>query len=118
MNSFFLSHRIFLYHNLGLKIPTVVPLLEDSDSVETLLSNSLPSSACKDPHSAAKAIIERLGKVGCKTALRLAERAAAACTANTDDDNELGGRQLSALSQILDDLVGDEVTAQQLCEVM
>lgn len=106
-----------------------MPLLEDAYSVETLLSNSLPSTVM-DPNSSAKAIIERLGKVGCKTALRLAERAAAVASggasggfqsttdASGEGDNDHGKKQLSALSQILDDLVGDDVTAQQLCEVI
>lgn len=114
-----------------------MPLLDDAVSVETLLSYSLASTV-KDPKSVATAIVERLGKVGCKTALRLAERAVAAASVgdgggflsttdtdgpDTDNDDgdgnsELGKRQLSALSRILDDLVGDEVTAQQLCEVI
>jgi len=111
------THRIF-----GPK--KVVPLLEDVVSVSTLLSDSLPSTV-EDPEGMAEAIIKKLGSVGCKTALRLAERAitAAARDGSRGDNDTQGGElvgtvQLSALSDILDDLVGDEVTAQQLCEVI
>lgn len=67
----------------------------------------------------AESIISRLGSVGCKTALRLAERAVAtAGSAPGLDGDELEAAQQSALDEILDDLVGDEVTAQKLCEVL
>jgi hypothetical protein len=63
-------------------------------------------------------IIDRLGNVGCKTALRLAERAvASAGRASAVEGKELEKAQLSALAEILDDLAGDEVTAEKLCEV-
>jgi hypothetical protein len=51
--------------------------------------------------------------------LRLAERAVG--TAERVDglnDNELESAQLSALDEILEDLAGDEVTGQKLCEVL
>jgi len=73
----------------------------------------------------ASAMIDRLGSVGCKTALRLAERAVAATAAsdveigaNYINQTDLGRRQVTALLQILDDLAGDESTAQNLCEVI
>lgn len=63
-------------------------------------------------------IIDRLGNVGCKTALRLAERAVAtAGRASNVTGEELEKAQLSSLAEILDDLAGDEVTAEKLCEV-
>lgn len=66
-----------------------------------------------------ESIIRRLGNVGCKTALRLAERAVG--TAERVDGlngDEVESAQLSALDEILEDLAGDEFTAQKLCEVL
>jgi hypothetical protein len=57
-------------------------------------------------------IIQRLGQVGVKTALRLVERAIASASGGDESS------QLSALEQILDDLAGDEVTAKNLCEII
>lgn len=57
-------------------------------------------------------MIDSLGSVGCKTALRLAELAV-----STSDDND-GQAQLDALTEILNDLAGDELSAQRLCEVI
>lgn len=62
-------------------------------------------------------IIEQLGEVGCKTALRLAERAVVSASTRTSDNACQEQMQLDALAQILDDLAGDEVTAGKLCEV-
>jgi hypothetical protein len=61
----------------------------------------------------AELIIDRLGKVGCKTALRLAERAVSSAEIPGG-----GAAQLRAMATILDDLVGDEATAERLCEVL
>lgn len=97
---------------------SVVPLLSDAESVRTLLSDSLFSGSVVNVSVMAELIIGRLSTVGCKTALRLAERAVA--TAGREDDlkgDDLGSAQLAALDEILDDLAGDEVTAQKLCEV-
>ncbi len=97
----------------------VVPLLTDAESVRQLLSDSLPSLSASNVDCMSESIIRRLGNVGCKTALRLAERAVG--TAERVDglnDNELEAAQLSALDEILEDLAGDEVTAQKLCEVL
>jgi hypothetical protein len=63
-------------------------------------------------------IIDRLGSVGCKTALRLTELAVATVErGGPPNEEELGTAQLDALSMILDDLAGDEVTSDKLCEV-
>ena len=55
-------------------------------------------------------MIEHLGQVGCKTAAAVAERAS--------DAVDLEKAQLSALAEILDDLSGDQVTAERLCVVI
>ena len=66
----------------------------------------------------AEMIIERLGSVGCKTALRLTELAVASVErAGPTNEEELGTAQLDALSMIFDDLAGDEATSAKLCEV-
>jgi len=49
----------------------VVPLLRETDSVQTLLRDSL-SDSISNVDAMAELMIERLGEVGCKTALRLA----------------------------------------------
>ena len=91
----------------------VVPLLSDVDSVQKLLSDCL-SGQVVDPHSISAAMVRRLGKLGTKTALRLAERAVS--TAGSSDD--MKSAQLSAMESILDDMAGDEALAAKVCEVM
>ena len=59
-------------------------------------------------------MVRRLGKLGTKTALRLAERAVS--TAGSSDD--MKSAQLSAMESILDDMAGDEALAAKVCEVM
>jgi len=96
----------------------VVPLLSDVESVQRLLSDCL-SDQVQDATSLSEIIISRLGKVGCKSALRLAERAVftAGMQQNTSSD-EMKSAQLSALESILDDLAGDEAMATKECEVI
>jgi len=96
--------------------------------VRTLLSDSLlaSESAIVNVNAMADLIVEQLGEVGCKTALRLAERAVASAAAsaatksssNDGDDDNQEQAQLDALALVLDDLVGDQVTAGKLCEVI
>jgi SpoVK/Ycf46/Vps4 family AAA+-type ATPase len=97
----------------------VVPLLSASKDVQKLFKDSLEVSV-KNADSMADLIIDRLGTVGCKTALRLAERAVATAArqqvGETDDDDRMEEAQLNALAAILEDLAGDEVTAEKLCE--
>jgi AAA+ lid domain len=93
----------------------VVPLLSDAASVRKLFSDSLEVDVVNaDPM--ADLIIDRLGNVGCKTALRLAERAVATAAVHATDGDDMEA-QLNALMGILDDLAGDDVTAAKLCEV-
>ncbi|KAL7527304.1 hypothetical protein ACHAXR_003788, partial [Thalassiosira sp. AJA248-18] len=89
----------------------VVPLLSDVDSVQKLLSDCLADQVV-DALSLSEAIISRLGKVGSKTALRLAERAIFTASHETES------AQLSALDSILEDLAGDEALAAKVCEVI
>ena len=90
----------------------VVPLLSHSGSVQKLLSDSL-SDHVLDAKSFSERMIGRLGKVGCKDALRLAERAISTAglqqIKSSPDERKLS--QLSALDSILEDLAGDEALA-------
>ena len=56
-------------------------------------------------------MINRLGNVGTKEALRLAERAIFTSSDGTKS------AQLSAMESILNDLAGDEALATKVCEV-
>lgn len=96
----------------------MVPLLSDAESVKTLLSDGLFPGSVENVEPMAELIIDRLGSVGCKTALRLAERAVATAGMRTEPDStDTGKFQLEILAEILEDLAGDEVTAEKLCEV-
>ena len=94
----------------------VVPLLSDSKSVQLLFAESL-DVAVVNAAPMADLIIDRLGTVGCKTALRLAERAVGTAGVRAGDGDDMEEAQLNALKGILDDLAGDDLTAQHLCEV-
>ena len=89
---------------------TVVPLLSDVDSVQKLLNDCLPNQVA-DTSSLSEAMINSLGNVGTKEALRLAERA----IFTSSDETKLA--QLSAMEGILNDLAGDEALATKVCEV-
>jgi hypothetical protein len=100
-----------------LSVLLVVPLLSDSDSLRKLLSDCM-SGLVVNVDPMADLIIDRLGNVGCKTALRLTELAVAtAGRAINVTGEELEKTQSSALAEILDDLAGDEVTTEKLCEI-
>lgn len=94
---------------------TVVPLLSKSEEVKKLIEDAeLPGLMDAEPIS--KLIIERMGSVGCKTALRLAERAIS--TAAHDDSKEsTKSAQVAALELILDDLTSDEALTGNICQV-
>ena len=97
----------------------IVPLISDVDSLSQLLSDGSETSglaiASSDlPTTFATMMVDQLGPIGCKTALRLMERAVSVAGPGGSD---LAKRQTEALSAILDDLVGDEEAAQQVCEV-
>lgn len=64
-------------------------------------------------------MINSLGKVGCKAALRLAERAIfTAGMQQSASPEEMKSAQLSALQGILVDFAGDEAMAAKECEVI
>jgi hypothetical protein len=86
--------------------------------VRKLLLDSLSSeSAIINVHAMADLIIDCLQEVGCKTALRLAERAVSMAALVQSDVENLEQAQLDALTLILQDLAGDQATAGNLCEV-
>jgi len=96
----------------------VVPLLSDVESVQKLLGDCL-SDQVVDPTALSELIISRLGKLGAKAALRLAERAV--FTAGMQQQittDELKSAQLVALESILEDLAGDEAMVSRECEVI
>ena len=98
----------------------VVPQLSDAESLKRLLTDSLHSDVAKDIDEMADKIIGRLGSVGVKTAIRLAERAIASANVMSDEygsDEELAEAQLASLDEILEDLAGDEAMASKMCEV-
>ena len=75
----------------------------------------MPNGAVYSAESMAKMIIDRIGSIGCKSVLRLTGRAVATAGPDIKDKGEA---QLAALEAILDDLAGDEVTSEKLCEVI
>ena len=93
----------------------VVPLLQETAEVHQLIADGLGETIIS-ADVMAEMIIGSLGRVGCKTALRLAERAVT--VAAFADASDRGKAQLVALEEILDDLSGDDVTAEKLCEVL
>lgn len=93
-------------------------MLSDAKSVEKLLTDCL-SDQVADAPSLSEMMVSRLGNIGCKTALRLAERAV--FTAGLQQElpaDETKSAQLSALQSILDDFAGDEALAARVCEVI
>ena len=85
--------------------------------MRNLLADSFSSeSAIVNVNAMADLITEHLHQVGCKTVLRLAERAVASASLAGQGEN-LERAQLDALDLILRDLVGDQATAGNLCEL-
>jgi len=89
-----------------------VPLLSNVASVQKLLADCLADEV-DDAFSMSELIIGRMGEVGCKTALRLAERAVFTAEGQ---GSEMKSAQLSALDNILDDMGGND--AARVCEVI
>ena len=97
----------------------VVPLLSDSESVRKLLADGTERSGVSVANNVdemADMIVERLGSVGCKTALRITERAVAMAGIG-NESQDASEAQLTALRNILDDMVSDDAVAAKLCEV-
>ena len=86
----------------------VVPLL-DAESVEKLLTNSLDGIA--DPVMMAEEIVAQLGSIGCKSAIRVAERAVITAEDGSADS------QKRSLQTVLSDLRGDMALTSASCEI-
>lgn len=110
--SFVHSHHLL---DNGTSILVVVPLLQDVESVQSLLRDCL-SESITNTDAMAELIVRRVGKVGCKTALRLAQRAVVCAVVDAESNEEAA--QLAALDEILEDLAGDTVTVEKMCEVI
>lgn len=98
----------------------IVPLLTDAESLEQLLKDGSTTSGIvvPEPKLLAEMMIDRLGSVGCKTAMRLLERTVAgAGSSGMKNSIALGEWQAQVLSGILEDSAGDEALAQNVCEV-
>ena len=93
----------------------VVPLLSDVQSVQKLLTSGAEASGLNvaNVKSFAEMMVDSLGSVGCKTALRLMERA----VIGSDGSSDLEKVQENALRGILEDLAVDEAAHDSVCEV-
>lgn len=93
----------------------VLPLLSDVQSVQKLLTSGAEASGLNvaNVKSFAEMIVDSLGSVGCKTALRLMERA----VIGSDGSSDLKKMQENALKGILEDLAVDEAAHDSVCEV-
>lgn len=93
----------------------VVPLLSDVQSVQKLLTSGAEASGLNvaNVKSFAEMMVDSLGSVGCKTALRLMERA----VIGSDGSSDLEKLQENALRGILEDLAVDEAAHDSVCEV-
>ena len=108
----------------------VVPLLSNVGDVDALLTDA--GYGEESAKHMASLIIDTMGSIGTKTALRLGERAVATAalargltTDGSNDDGDMGVEssksvveaRVNALRDILDDFRGDEAIASSLCEV-
>lgn len=98
----------------------VVPLLSKKEEVLKLFKDCTMSELIVDKEEMAEMIVARIGPCACKTALRVAERSVAAA-AQLQHMAASGGSarsvQTNCLSEILDDLAGDQGVARDLCTV-
>ena len=98
----------------------VVPLLSKKEEVVKLFEDCALSELIGDKEQMADMIVSRIRAVGCKTALRIVERAVAAAEHGISSEQSGNGDaniQAIRLGEILDDLVGDEGTSKELCSV-
>ena len=96
----------------------VVPLLGKKEEVAKLLSDCALAELIEDTELMAEMIIDRVGQVGCKTVIRLAERSvASAQQLQPQTKGELADVQMQCLSQILDDMASDQGSVTDLCSV-
>ena len=64
----------------------------------------------------AELIVDKLGSVGCKTALRITERAVSTAGLG-NESHSMGSAQLAALKVILEDMASDSDAASSLCRL-
>lgn len=96
----------------------VVPLLSKREDVAKLFTDCTISTLIANKEKMAAMILDKLGPVGCKTALRIAERSVASTGDFQSSTTELKEDfQLQSLSTILDDLVGEEGSLTDLCNI-
>ena len=96
----------------------VVPLLSKKEEVVKLFTDCAMSDLIANKEEIAEMIVTRIGPIGCKTALRIAERSVAAASQLEPNANgEMSSVQASCLGDILDDLAGDEGLANMVCSV-
>lgn len=108
--------KLLINDYLSTIIFPVIPLLSDSDSVTKLLNDSLIWSNEGATKDMAELIVKRLGSVGCKTAIRLAERAYVAGERMEGIDKNKA--RMTALSEILEDLDEDRLVINNACELI
>lgn len=95
----------------------IVPQLSDQAAVRRLVNDSIKVTGLSivNANAMADLVSERLGNVGCKTVLRLMDRAVAVAGKGTNNvtSQQL---QLQALNTILDDFVLDSAMTNGVCE--
>jgi hypothetical protein len=69
----------------------------------------------ENPMTMSKIMIDRLGAVSCKTAIRLAERAVVDASLMINEDCTTEEAQIASLEVILDDYTGDQVISNDIC---
>jgi len=55
-----------------------------------------------------------MGEVGCKTVLRLVERA---IVTSTHDEKDKTTKHIDVLNLIIDDVIGNQATSKDLCDI-
>lgn len=93
----------------------VVPLLTEVEEVHKLL---LDGEYGEHSDKMAKLILDKMGNVGVKTVLRLAERSSAIVASNRDNTSSTQNLELNVLEDMLNDLQGDNSLTSTLCNVI
>jgi hypothetical protein len=93
-------------------------LYEASDVAALLVDTVSLAVTVENSDTMAAMILQRLGNICIKAALRIVERAVAeAATKPADTDASTNQQQLLALDSILDDMSFDRGTTQVLCQI-
>jgi hypothetical protein len=91
----------------------VIPPLRDTESVQKLLEDT--KMKLENTAMISKLLIDKLGEVSCKTALRLVERSVVDATASQGKYMNTEVAQIASLEEILDDYIGEEAVSNQIC---